>query len=189
MATLEGLWQIRTGNLISLSAQHLVDCDWGSLGCNNGSVLSAIRFETEQHAGGVPSELDYPYKAFKGQCRNDITPSAGFDGFQYVPPGDEHQLLQAVSQQPVTASVAAGVDFDNFRGNGIFEGSCGNETNHSVAIVGYGVSDDGRKYWLIKNSWGENWGDLGYAKLIRGNGPVGNCGITSSYSFYPTLKV
>jgi len=189
MAALEGLWQIRTGNLISLSAQHVIDCDLRSNGCNNGSTLTAIYFETMQHSGGVPSEVDYPYKAFQEQCRNDIIPSAGFDGFDLIPPGDEHKLLQVVARQPVAASVAANNEFSDFKGSGIYEGSCGNKTNHSVAIVGYGVNSDGRKYWIIKNSWGEGWGDLGYAKLLRGNGPVGNCGITDSYSFFPTLEV
>jgi hypothetical protein len=61
--------------------------------------------------------------------------------------------------------------------------------NHAIAIVGYGVSVDGRKYWIIKNSWGKTWGDLGYMKLIRGTeSPKGHCGITDGYSIYPTLK-
>lgn len=189
ITALEGLWKIRTGNLISLSAQHLIDCDPGSNGCDNGTLFSAINFETNQHSGGVPSDFDYPYKAVKEQCRNDIIPSAGFDGFLPIPAGDEHKLLQVVAQQPVATRVAAGADFVNFKGSGIFDGSCANETNHGIAIVGYGVTNDGRKYWIIKNSWGEGWGDLGYAKLIRGNGPVGNCGITSRPSYYPTLTV
>jgi len=94
----------------------------------------------------------------------DITPSAGFDGFMLVPHGNEHHLLQVVAQQSITFSVAPCIDFQNFKGNGMFEGSCANKTSHVVAIVGYGVSDDGRKYWIIKKFWGERWRDLDYAK-------------------------
>jgi len=47
----------------------------------------------------------------------------------------------------------------------------------------------GKDLLTFKKIWGERWGDLGYAKLIRGNGPVGYCDITSRYSYYPTLKI
>ncbi|MCI57003.1 cysteine proteinase, partial [Trifolium medium] len=85
-----------------------------------------------------------------------------------VSPGDEQQLLQAVAQQPVAASIAIGREFRAFKGGEIYPGPCGSTVNLAVAIVGYGVSVDGQKYWLIKNSWGETWGDFGYMKLIRG---------------------
>jgi len=42
--------------------------------------------------------------------------------------------------------------------------------NHFVIAIGYGTSDDGTKYWLLKNSWGTNWGESGYMKIHRGTG-------------------
>lgn len=44
--------------------------------------------------------------------------------------------------------------------------------NHAVVAVGYGV-EDGVPYWLIKNSWGENWGDHGYFKMEMGKNMCG----------------
>jgi hypothetical protein len=59
---------------------------------------------------------------------------------------------------------------------------------HAVAIVGYGVSDDGKKYWIIKGSSGEEWAEAGYMKLIRGTGsPGGYCSIHAGLSYFPTL--
>lgn len=60
---------------------------------------------------------------------------------------------------------------------GVYKGNCGTNLNHGVSLVGYG-NEDGDDYWLIKNSWGEQWGDNGYVKLQRNSGTAeGKCGI------------
>lgn len=53
------------------------------------------------------------------------------------------------------------------------------DVNHAVVAVGYGV-EDGVPYWLIKNSWGENWGDHGYFKMEMGKNMCGKL------QLYPT---
>lgn len=45
--------------------------------------------------------------------------------------------------------------------------------DHSILIYGWGKETDGTKYWLIQNSWGENWGDHGSFKMIRGINELG----------------
>ncbi|MCI43821.1 cysteine proteinase, partial [Trifolium medium] len=100
-------------------------------------------------------------------------PSAGFTGFGIAPRGDEEQLLQAVAHQPVAAQIASSPEMIAYRGSEIYSGPCGDVLNHAVAIVGYGVTADGKKYWIIKGSWGEEWAESGYMKLIRGTGVVG----------------
>jgi C1A family cysteine protease len=187
VATLESAWQIKTGNLISLSAQFFVDCDWQSRACNGTDSLSYAYYLATLRAGGIPSEDDYPFRGVKQTCRNDALPTAGFRGFERILPVEDY-LLQAVAQQPVAGYIAASDELKHFKGGEIYSGSCALELNHAVVIVGYGTSDDGTKYWLIRNSWGEEWGESGYFRLIRGTGiPGGHCGINSNYSFYPFI--
>ncbi|WZZ44545.1 hypothetical protein YC2023_040804 [Brassica napus] len=89
---------------------------------------------------------------------------------------DEEALLNAVSQQPVSTVIdGPGYAFKYYSG-GVFDGECGTEMSHAVAIVGYGISEERTKYWLVKNSWGESWGENGYMRIKRDvDAPEGMC--------------
>ena len=63
----------------------------------------------------------------------------------------------------------------HYKGGVITDESCGKEVNHSALVVGYGA-ENGLEYFLVKNSWGEKWGDAGYVKIGVGAGE-GVCGI------------
>lgn len=66
----------------------------------------------------------------------------------------------------------------------MFTGPCGTELNHGVAAVGYGTALDGTKYWLVKNSWGTEWGEQGYIRIQRGvEAKEGLCGIAMDASY------
>lgn len=79
-------------------------------------------------------------------------------------------------------SVAINVDPMTFYAGGIFDESACNKTNldHGVLAVGYG-SQDGVDYWLVKNSWGVNWGENGYLRVTRNRG--NQCGIADDASY------
>ncbi|CEG41164.1 cysteine protease [Plasmopara halstedii] len=179
----EGAVFVSSGKLPSLSEQELVDCDHnGDMGCNGGLMDHAFTWIEDN--GGICTEDDYEYKAKAQVCRN-CESIVKVTGFQDVNAQDEHALKVAVSQQPVSVAIEADQKAFQFYKSGVFNLTCGTRLDHGVLVVGYG-SDDGQKFWKVKNSWGPSWGEDGYIRLAREeNGPAGQCGIASvpSYPF------
>ncbi|XP_008225219.1 PREDICTED: ervatamin-C-like [Prunus mume] len=186
VAAVEGIIQIKTGKLISLSEQQLLDCTSGydNQGCNGGFIPST--FEYIRQSGGIASEGNYPYHAVQGTC-NANQPAVQITGYEKVPENSEEDLLKALSMQPVSiAIVGSGNEFRNYQ-SGVFSAAdCGTRLDHAVTFVGYGTTEDGTKYWLLKNQWGESWGENGYMKILRDAGPPeGVCGLARD-AYYPT---
>ncbi|XP_077210033.1 cysteine protease XCP1-like [Tasmannia lanceolata] len=188
VAAVEGINQIVTGNLTSLSEQELIDCDKEfNSGCNGGLMDYAFSFIVSN--GGLHSEEDYPYLMEEGTCeeKKKGLGVVTITGYEDVPQNDEESLLKALAHQPLSVAIeASGRDFQFYSG-GVFDGHCGSELDHGVAAVGYG-STKGVDYIIVKNSWGAKWGEKGYIRMKRNTGKAGGlCGINKMVS-YPTKK-
>ncbi|KAJ6832038.1 senescence-specific cysteine protease SAG39-like [Iris pallida] len=179
VASIEGLTQVRTGKLISLSDQELIDRDTSSdnQGCDGGNMGRAFEFVVSNE--GLSASENYG-----GSFSHATTSTIG--GYEQVPANDEAALLKAVSMQPVSVAIDASSYALQLYAGGVFTGYCGTELNHAVAVVGYGTESDGTKYWIVKNSWGSSWGEDGYIRIQRDVGDKeGLCGIAMQAS-YPT---
>ncbi|XP_047951072.1 ervatamin-B-like [Salvia hispanica] len=184
VAATEGINQLSTGKLVSLSEQELVDCETRSSGCFGGYPDAA--FEYIASNGGLSAESDYPFEGADGSCSPEraATRAGKISGYESVPANDEAALMNAVANQPVTVGIDASGEEFKFHRSGVFSGDCGTNLNHAVTIVGYGESGDGMKYWLVKNSWGESWGENGYGMIQRESGNMGGlCGIAMKASY------
>ncbi|KAH8486816.1 hypothetical protein H0E87_025715 [Populus deltoides] len=189
IVAVEGINFIKTNKLISLSEQELVDCNTReNHGCNGGLMDYAFEFITKQK--GITTEANYPYRAQDGHCDaiKANQPAVSIDGHEDVPHNNENALLKAVANQPVSVAIDAGGSDFQFYSEGVFTGECGKELDHGVAIVGYGTTVDGTKYWIVRNSWGPEWGEKGYIRMQRGiSDRRGLCGIAMEAS-YPIKK-
>ncbi|KAL6865205.1 hypothetical protein ACP4OV_016356 [Aristida adscensionis] len=150
VGAMEGIHWIKTGQLLSLSEQHLLDCSNHKNDCSSGFKGVAFQYIVDN---GIAIEDTYPYTGKKGLCRS-FKPVVKITGFEVVPEDNEDALAAAVAHQPVVVSID-GSKFQ-FYGGGVMLGhGCGTDLNHGMTLVGYGLIVDGTKYWLLKNQWGK----------------------------------
>jgi C1A family cysteine protease len=184
IGAVEGINQIVTGDLITLSEQELVDCDTSyNEGCNGGLMDYAFEFIIKN--GGIDTDKDYPYKGVDGTC-DQIRKNAKvvtIDSYEDVPTYSEESLKKAVAHQPISIAIEAGGRAFQLYDSGIFDGSCGTQLDHGVVAVGYGT-ENGKDYWIVRNSWGKSWGESGYLRMARNiASSSGKCGIAIEPSY------
>ena len=186
---MEGAWSIATGDLVALSEQQLLDCskNYGNNGCNGGIMAEAFQYAIKN---GMCSETDDPYQASSGTCNMNCNHEVRMTDCYNVSPNNQLELQAAVSQGPVSVAIEADTSIFQFYADGVLKNKdCGVNLDHGVLIVGYGEEYNGDKYWLVKNSWGPEWGDNGYIKIARTNSTndSGVCGIAMQPVF-PVAK-
>ncbi|XP_055340679.1 procathepsin L-like [Paramacrobiotus metropolitanus] len=180
----EGQWFSKTRNLIPLSEQNLMDCcGTPPGGCEGGPSCSVADAYNYIVTNGIESLQDYPDEGSTGKCQYDPSKQAAFiSGYQIIG-ATETELKAAVANiGPVTAAIDAEGDFQQYSSGVFYDPTCyPDDPDTYVLIVGYGTDPTGGDYWIVKNSWGANWGMEGYILMARNKN--NNCGIASSTTF------
>lgn len=179
---------MKTGKLVDLSEQQLVDCVSDNLGCNGGDAVVTYNYLIHN---GISLEEDYPYRAKQGACIADVNKTdIKVLGYAELLMNDEETLKQAVAQTgPVEVSISFVHEKLMRYAEGVyFDPECdGIVTNHAVTVVGYGTDERTKMdYWIVKNSWSELWGESGYIRIARNKD--NHCGI-ATHAIFPLLTL
>jgi len=182
IGALESAYALKTGSVVSLSEQQLVDCSgsFGNQGCNGGLMTSSYEYLKQTP---IQKSADYPYTARDGKCVFNATKALfKIPSYTQVPANNQDQLAAAINKQPV----AVAVDASNWSmySKGIFS-DCNTNLNHGVTAVGYGTEGT-TDFWIVRNSWGA-WGESGHIRVKKTNGAgKGTCGIAMD-ACYPQV--
>lgn len=179
--------------LVPLSAQQIVDCSKGifkNLGCGGGLVSFSLDYI--RGAGGLNSESSYPYRNRENhECMfNSDKIEATIYGPCFLNKDTEEEIRYHIANKGPVAAMINVCDKLSAYDRGIFSHHCPKiiensrwKNGHAVLIVGYD-SQHGTDYWIVKNSWGPNWGEKGYFRILRG---LNLCNIeTNAVSVYIT---
>jgi C1A family cysteine protease len=183
MHCLEAQYYIKYNKKINLSAQEAIDCIINSNGCYEGNPYDALEYG---YYYGYRSYNDYPFLGYNGECKIRRYPSSAFvNDYGYDENVDEEVMKNNLVYLGCYVFVI-NADFLQFYSGGIidldkFECPPGN-INHAVSMVGYGTGYN-KNYWIVENSWGSDWGENGFFRIIRGK----NCCGLKSYLFYSII--
>jgi len=182
VAGLESRYKHFSGVLRKFSEQEYLDCVYEGQrdGCQGGWPDDCYTYTADKRSGQLASSDQYPYTGTDGTCQTTKGNSLiayKITGFEQVG-GSEAENIVALNSGSLSVAFEV-TDYLQQYSKGIMKDTtCSGSPNHAVAAVGYTAD-----YVLVKNSWGDQWGDQGFIKFARNHG---NCGLFE-HSSYPKL--
>ncbi|XP_071444988.1 dipeptidyl peptidase 1-like [Hetaerina americana] len=185
-ASLEARIRIQTNNEQQpiFSPQDVISCSYYAQGCAGGfPYLIAGKYAQDF---GMVEEKYNPYQGIDTHCTTPAnaprhyTATYEYTGGYYGASNEENMMLSLVNNGPIVIGFMVFPDFYSYSG-GVYQHTGLSSRfnpfyviNHAVLVVGYGTEEEtGLKYWIVKNSWGENWGLDGYFLIRRGTNECG----------------
>jgi len=167
---IESQWALANHTLVSLAPQQIVDCDTQDSGCNGGDPRTA--YDYVKQAGGLEPEADYPYTGKDGKCKFEKSKAvATVTGWEWAGKSNEPKMVDfLVAHGPISICVDAS-SWNDYKSGILPASKCGHSLDHCVLAVGYDLNN---KYWIVRNSWGKDWGvENGYIYLEYGKNTCG----------------
>ncbi|CAD5229877.1 unnamed protein product [Bursaphelenchus okinawaensis] len=181
LTTIESQLLIKKNVSAYLSVEEILACTYENFkygnyaGCDDSFSDGVYDFVKDN---GVTDNEHWEYDAsitdFDGTCRSEGKPVVTkIKYYDVLAPNDAENMKAVIYKKgPISAAYFVSDDFCQYKG-GIYQpNETVDEPNHLVSIVGYG-EEDGLKYWIVKTSWSEKWGEGGFFRIERGANTLG----------------
>ena len=176
---LESAHCIVNGEKWELSAQQILDCNPELYGCEGAWPTVSIDYTAQV---GLCREDSYPYKGKQEECKlNPKKIVNHFHSYNAVPAYNGTELRIAVSKSPVVTTLRVDEYLVQLYTMGTMTSKYNGQYHLSALIYGYAPD-----YWMLKNSWGRDWGNFGFFRAYEEEGD-GACGI-NMWAIYPGLE-
>lgn len=172
---------------LDYSVQYVLNCDHKDHGCNGGEPTKAFNF---LHNSGTVLSSCVPYTsgpdAVTGHCPKKCEDDSALEMVVATSGSKSGSAIDVLlAHGPVVATFNVAQDFMYYK-SGVYQHRWGLWLGgHAVEIIGYGTTDSGLDYWTIRNSWGPEWGEDGYFKIVRGGN---ECGIEQEGFHYADVE-
>jgi len=175
-----------------LSAEDIVSCDSGDMGCSGGQLPNAWKYLTNK---GVVTDTCFPYTAGGGNapsCASKCSDSESWTKYKaknsYAINGVENMQKEIMTNGPIQVAFKVYKSFMSYK-SGVYSKKFWElipEGGHAVKIVGWGT-ESGTDYWLVANSWNTVWGEEGFFKIKRGDDECGMETMGPPYAGMPSV--
>jgi len=162
---IESVYKLGGHSLPVCGPQQIVDCDRSNGGCGGGWPYKAYQYII--NAGGQDSEVAYPYTARDGTCKFKTTGVvAKITGWKQLDKVEKNIQSNLVAISPFSVCVDAS-SWQFYSGGVMLASQCGRYVDHCTQLVGYDTTKSTNQvdYWIVRNSWGTDWGVNGIINL------------------------
>ena len=175
-------------HLLKIKETKIIDCDPEHGGCSGGLMQYSLDWIKKN--GGIMAEKDYLFSGIKGPCKKKEEKYVDLKVTGYKKLGSPDKIWDCVDENQVkeflyeNGPLIAAINGDYLKSytGGIIDPCTAGGIDKAVLIIGYGnEGSTNMDYWIVKNSWGKDWGESGYFRIRRGTGACGiNCYIMTA---------
>lgn len=182
-----------------LSVQQIINCA-NSGGCEGGDPGPLLQYASTK---GLVDETCNPYLAIDQQCTSwwarcytclttgcvavNTYDTYFVNEFDTIT-SEATMIAEIYSRGPIVCAIHDPPTFKAWNSTDVYIDPTGvTDPTHDILVVGYGVTNNGTKYWVLQNSWGTSWNypERGFAKVIRG---INNLGIEGNGCYWATVR-